>query len=295
MVRSFAVAAALGVLFSIATSSMAQTRPATKPADKPAPKAGGTGSPTDPTFPTTIDKVSYGIGLELGSNNRVYLQQMVGPLFKDLNFTALVWGIRDGITEENGSRVSEAELKVAHEEFGKRVMQVFKELGDKNLKSAQAVLATNKSKQGVKTTKSGLQYKVIKSGKGATPRSTDFVRVHYHGTRPDGSIFDSTKESQQPADLEFALLIPGWQEALSMMKEGDEWELWVPPDLAYGERGRDGIEPNTLLKFNLQLVSIVKPDELAAPGETEEPKAKPATKAASSAAGGTTKRPASPK
>ncbi len=301
MFRSFAVAAALVLFISISSVSMAQTKPATKPADKTAPKTGAAGSTEEPKFTTVIDKVSYGIGLEIGGNNRIYLQQLTGPLFKDLNMKALVWGLSDGVTEESGSRISDAELKVAQEEFAKKIEVAMKALMEKNTKAAQAFLATNKSKPGVKTTKSGLQYQIVKTGNGAKPKATDHIRVRYKGTRTDGSVFEATDPKGEPTVLDMQLLIPGWKEALAMMKCGDKWTLYVPPELAYGEGGNVGIEPNSLLIYDLELVSILSPDELAAPagGELEaeaQAPVKPAAKAASTTPGaGSNRKPASPK
>lgn len=298
MYRSFAVAAALGIFVSLPGASFAQTKPATKPADKPAPK-GNTGAAglADPKFVTNDERVSYGVGLEIGGNVKLNLMQMAGPMFKNLKLEAVMWGIRDGLMEEGVSRVSETELTAAQTDFQSRLEKIVKELSDKNLKAATAFLAQNKAKPGVKSTKNGLQYKVVKSGKGATPKPTDIVRVHYHGTRTDGSVFDSSVDRKMPADIPVPELIPGWKEALSLMKVGDKWTLYVPPDLAYGEAGREGIEPNSLLVFDLELLEIVKPDELGTPTDTgEEPAARPATKAASGGAtGGTNRKPATPR
>lgn len=297
MYRSFAVAAALGIFVSLSGASFAQTKPATKPADKPAPK-GGTGAAglADPKFVTNDEKVSYGVGLEIGGKIKNDLMMLAGPMFKNLKLEAVMWGIRDGLMEEGVSRVNETELTAAQTDFFTRLEKIRVELADKNMKAANAFLAQNKAKPGVKTTKNGLQYKVVKSGKGATPRPTDIIRVHYHGTRTDGSVFDSSVDRKEPADLEIGFLIDGWKEALSMMKVGDKWTLYVPPDLAYGEMGRDGIEPNSLLVFDLELLDILKPDDLGAPSQEPDTETKPATKAASGGAtGGTNRKPATPR
>lgn len=301
MYRRFAVAAVLSALVMHmalpAAVSVAQNKAATKPADKQEPK-GGVGAPlADPKFVTNDEKVSYGIGLEMGSRFKHDLMMLAGPMFKNLNLRAVMWGVQDGLMEEN-SRITEAELTAAQADFQKRLEKIVKELAEKNLTTAKTFLGQNKAKQGVKTTKSGLQYKVVKSGKGATPKISDVVRVHYHGTRTDGSVFDSSVDRKEPADLPIQQLIPGWQEALSLMKVGDKWTLYVPPDLAYGEMGRDGIEPNSLLVFDLELLEIVKPDDLAPPtgAGADDGESKPATKAASGgAAGGTTRKPVSPR
>lgn len=267
MHRIFAIAAALALAASFTGISSAQNQnrsssaPQGQQGSKPAP-----GALVDPKFVTPDEKVSYGIGLEIGGNIKVSLMNMAGPMFKNLKLEAVLWGIRDGLMEDK-SRVGEQELLAAQDDFQKRLEKMVAELASKNLKAAQAFLASNKSKPGVQTTKSGLQYKVNKKGNGPKPKKTDIVRVHYHGTRTDGSVFDSSIDRKEPADLEVGYLIPGWQEALELMRVGDEWTLYIPPDLAYGEAGRDGIEPNSLLIFELKLLDIVKPDELAPPAE----------------------------
>jgi FKBP-type peptidyl-prolyl cis-trans isomerase len=135
-----------------------------------------------------------------------------------------------------------------------------KSAGDKNKKEGEAYLAANAKKPGVKTTESGLQYKVLKAGDGATPKKTDTVRVHYHGTLTDGTVFDSSVERKQPAEFPVNRVIPGWTEALQLMKVGDKWQVTIPSDLAYGEQGTPGgpIGPNSVLVFEVELLDIVK-------------------------------------
>lgn len=292
----FAVAAALGLLLS-SNVTFAQTRPAAPKGDKPAPKttagnaaAGG----AEIKFPTNDDKVSYGIGLEMGGNFKMHLMQLAGPMYDKLKLEAVMWGLRDGLMEDGVSRVGQAELDAAQKDFQTRLEKIVVELAKKNLEQAKSTLAVNKTKPGVKTTKSGLQYKVVKSGKGPTPKPTDIIRVHYHGTLTDGKVFDSSVERKEPAELDSQLLIPGWQEALSMMKVGDKWTLHVPPELAYGEMGRDGIEPNSLLIFDLELLGIVDPDELAPPAG-EGAAGTPSKSAAQPSSGGATRKPATPR
>lgn len=109
---------------------------------------------------------------------------------------------------------------------------------------------------GVVTTDSGLQYEVLKSGNGATPGPTDTVTTHYHGTFVDGRVFDSSVERGTPASFPVNRVIKGWTEALQMMKVGDKWKIVCPPDLAYGERGRSGIPPNSTLVFEIELLDV---------------------------------------
>jgi FKBP-type peptidyl-prolyl cis-trans isomerase FklB len=298
MYRAFAGAAALGICLSISMTSLAQTKPATKPVVKSTPKAsaGGASDP-DVKFVTNDEKVSYGIGLEMGGNFKQYLMTSTGPMFDKLKLEAVMWGIRDAMMHDGVSRVGDAELEAAKADFEKRMEKILKDLGDKNLKLAQAFLADNKSKPGIQTTKSGLQYKIVKKGSGATPKPTDVIQVRYKGTRTDGTIFEDTLKLPEPATLEVPKLIEGWKEALAKMRVGDKWMLYVPPELAYGEGGFIGIEPNALLIYELELVAIVDTDELAPP--TGGPGARPATsgtKSVSSASGsGTTRKPAAPK
>jgi FKBP-type peptidyl-prolyl cis-trans isomerase FklB len=123
----------------------------------------------------------------------------------------------------------------------------------------KAFLAANGKKQGVVTTASGLQYQILKRGTGATPKATDEVSVHYHGTLIDGTVFDSSEQRGEPASFPVKEVIPGWTEALQLMKVGDKFRLFIPSELAYGERGAgELIAPNTALIFEVELLEILK-------------------------------------
>jgi FKBP-type peptidyl-prolyl cis-trans isomerase len=130
--------------------------------------------------------------------------------------------------------------------------------GDNNKKEGEAFLAKNKAKKGVKTLPSGLQYKVITEGKGKMPKASDTVTVQYKGTLIDGTEFDSSYKRGQPATFPVSGVIKGWTEALQLMKEGSKWELVIPSDLAYGDKGTQGgpIGSNAVLIFEVELVSI---------------------------------------
>ncbi len=130
-----------------------------------------------------------------------------------------------------------------------------------NMKKGQTYLDTNKSKEGVKVTKSGLQYKVVSEGNGPTPKETDEVEVHYRGHLIDGKEFDSSYARNQPAQFPVNRVIPGWTEALQMMKVGSKYELVIPPQLAYGERGNPSIPPNSVLVFDVELLKIMKAEK----------------------------------
>jgi FKBP-type peptidyl-prolyl cis-trans isomerase FklB len=133
----------------------------------------------------------------------------------------------------------------------------------KNLKEGQDFLAANKSKEGVKTTASGLQYKVLKEGTGASPAATDTIVAHYTGKTLAGKVFDTSLDDGRPLVYPANQLIPGWTEALQMMKVGSKWELYVPAELAYQERGAgQDIGPNSTLIFEMELLGIGTPDSL---------------------------------
>ena len=133
------------------------------------------------------------------------------------------------------------------------------ELAAKNKAEGEAFLATNKNNPGVVTLPDGLQYKVITNGTGAMPDANDTVTVNYRGTLLDGTEFDSSYKHGQPAKFPVSGVIPGWTEALMKMKAGSKWQLFIPSELAYGERGRPGIPPNSVLIFEVELLSMESP------------------------------------
>jgi len=135
--------------------------------------------------------------------------------------------------------------------------KALKEQGDKNLAEGKVFLAENGKKKEVKTLPSGLQYKVLTEGKGKTPTKSDIATVHYRGTFMNGTEFDSSISMGQPATFKVDGVIPGWTEALQLMKEGAKWQLFIPPELAYGERGMPPrIPPQSTLIFEVELISI---------------------------------------
>ena len=203
---------------------------------------------------TQKDKASYAIGLSMG-----------GSLQKngiEVNTDVLFAGIKDALS---GSKplMTEEEMKdtmtVLQKDAQARQQEQAKALADKNKKEGEAFLAANKKKDGVITLKSGLQYKIIKGGSGKTPKATDSVTVNYKGTLIDGSEFDSSYKRGQPATFPVNGVIPGWTEALQLMKEGAKWQLFIPSSLAYGERGAGAvIGPDAVLVFDVELISINK-------------------------------------
>ncbi len=200
---------------------------------------------------TLEDKAAYAIGLDIGQ--RLLTDDLT------VNPDLVAKGLTDAL-KKSKPLLTEEQIAATMKEFGK-VMQAKAET--KNKAAADkgvAFLAENKKKKGVTTTASGLQYEVITEGKGATPKKTDKVKVHYHGTLVDGTVFDSSVERKEPASFGVNQVIPGWTEALQLMKVGDKWKLTIPSNLAYGARGTpDGrIGPNAVLVFDVELLDIVK-------------------------------------
>jgi FKBP-type peptidyl-prolyl cis-trans isomerase len=138
-----------------------------------------------------------------------------------------------------------------------RIQKKMIESGRKNVEKANEFLKTNKEAEGVQTTKSGLQYRVVKAGKGKTPTLTSTVKVHYEGKLLDGTVFDSSIKRNEPIEFPVNGVIAGWTEALQRMKVGDKWILFIPPGLAYGEQGSPpDIGPNELLTFEVELLDV---------------------------------------
>ena len=198
------------------------------------------------------DKMSYIIGMDLGKNFQG--QGM------DIDADILAKGIKDGVS---GGKplLSEQEVKETLAAFQAEMMAkqvaLAKTRGEKNKKEGEAFLAANQKKEGVKTLPSGLQYKVIKPGSGNSPKVTDEVTAHYRGTLIDGTEFDSSYRRGKPETLPVSGVIPGWTEALQLMQVGAKWELYIPSNLAYGERGAgQNIAPNAVLIFEIELISI---------------------------------------
>jgi FKBP-type peptidyl-prolyl cis-trans isomerase FklB len=202
---------------------------------------------------TPKQRVSYSIGANIGTNLK---RQEV-----DIDAKALAAGVADALAGK--TVLTEAEmtdvLNTFQQEMQTKMLARQKTEGEANVKKGAEFLAANGKKDGVKTTASGLQYKVLKSGSGKTPKATDSVKVHYHGTLIDGTVFDRSVERGEPVSFSVDGVIPGWTEALQLMKEGDKWQLAIPSGLAYGERGAGGkIGPNSTLLFDVELLAIEK-------------------------------------
>lgn len=198
-------------------------------------QAPGTTPPS--ALKSDAQRVGYAIGLQIGKN----LQGV------EVDSAALAAGIRDAATN--------AKPQMTEEQIEQTMMALQQQVMTAKAQAGEKYLAENAKKEGVKTTASGLQYRVIKSGAGKTPKSTDTVSVNYRGTLVSGEEFDSSKGT--PVTFPVNGVIPGWTEALQMMKEGDKWEVVIPSKLAYGERGAGrAIAPNSTLVFEVELVAV---------------------------------------
>ena len=198
------------------------------------------------------DRASYIIGMEIG---KTFKKQSI-----DIDADILTRGIKDAISGEK-PLLTEQEIQETMAAFQKEAMakqvELAKALGEKNKREGEAFLVKNKEKEGVKTLPSGLQVLVIKGGTGKKPNINDSVTTHYRGTLIDGTEFDSSYRHGQPVPFPVSGVIAGWTEALQLMEEGAKWQLFIPPNLAYGEQGKGGvIGPNATLIFEIELISI---------------------------------------
>jgi len=212
------------------------------------------GGSKDVKLETNIDSVSYAIGVLVGANNKQQLSNAPGG--DELNVTIMSSAFGEASVEEG-------ELKITQEEANTLVQNFFQNasqrVGQENLEDSNAFLQENKKREGVTTTESGLQYEVITEGTGEIPTAEDQVRVHYHGTLIDGTVFDSSVDRGEPATFGVNQVIKGWTEALQLMPVGSKWKVFIPSDLGYGERGAGGdIGPNSALIFEVELLEIIK-------------------------------------
>ncbi len=214
-----------------------------------------------PAYKTEADKAAYGIGYFTGQANAQHLDS--------LNVDAYVNGFRDAYAKKQPT-IPEDELRAVLESFRQKLAAEATAKAEQealaNKKKAEEYLAANGKKAGVTTTASGLQYEVLTQGNGAKPKPSDIVKVHYHGTLTDGSVFDSSVQRGEPASFQLDQVIDGWVEGLQLMPVGSKYRLTLPPALAYGEQGAGPIPPSSVLVFEVELLSIDKPvrDEPAA-------------------------------
>ncbi len=240
---------------------------------KPSPSPSGSPAPTS-TFKDEKDKVSYSLGVDIGRTLQKF--QL------DLNEAALSQGIAD-VLDSKPMAMTDQELQTTLQAFQQKMMQKqqdamakkqeeMKTVAAKNKADGKKFLDDNSKKPGVKTTASGLQYKVIKEGSGDKPKDTDVVETNYRGTTIDGKEFDSSAKHGSTASFPVNGVIKGWSEALKLMPVGAKWELYVPADLAYGAEGYgDDIAPGSTLVFEVELLNIKKNAASTAPGPNAQP------------------------
>jgi FKBP-type peptidyl-prolyl cis-trans isomerase FklB len=263
---------------SSAPSSIQQPS-ATKPATTTTPKKATTPPAKKPlTLDTQKDKASYAIGLNIGRSMKKD-DVDVDPEIIARGMKDALSGAKPLLTDEETQTV----LNTLQSDVRKHQQELYQQAVLKNKEQGDAFLATNKSKTGVVTLPSGLQYKVIQNGDGPKPAANDTVVCNYRGTLIDGTEFDSSYKRGKPATFGVSQVIKGWTEALQLMPVGSKWELYIPPNLAYGERGTPNggpIGPNSTLIFDVELVSIqAKPQpKLETPGgqaTAPQPQAQP--------------------
>lgn len=247
----------LPVAFCVSLLALAGCNESKAPEDA-AKAEGGAAMSTD------AQRMGYSLGASMGRQFRNDKLQV--------DAEALANGVRDGFTldklaltdEEVGAGMQQ--LQKTHTE---RMQAEQKAAADKNLADGEAFLKDNATKEGVITTESGLQYKIVTAGEGPKPGAEDVVKVHYRGTLLDGTEFDSSYKRNEPVTFPVGGVIPGWVEALQLMPVGSKWELYIPSGLAYGPGGAGGqIGPNSTLKFEVELLSI-EPKKEAAEGAKE--------------------------
>jgi FKBP-type peptidyl-prolyl cis-trans isomerase FklB len=205
-----------------------------------------------PEIKNDKERISYSLGMDIGGN----LKRGSVEVDPDM----LAKGLKDSY---GGGKtiLTEEEARKTLTDFQRTLLakqaEAMQKLSEKNKADGEKFLAENAKKEGVKTLPSGLQYREIAPGAGKSPKATDTVTTHYKGTLIDGTEFDSSYERGQPATFPVSGVIPGWTEALQLMKEGAKWQLFVPANLGYGERGAGGeIGPNATLIFEVELISV---------------------------------------
>ena len=206
--------------------------------DKPAPQ---------PTLKDDRDKISYSIGIQVGGKLK---RDGIDP-----NFDALIAGMKDAFSGAPVQLTPEQQ-QAAFASLQKSIADARAQAGEKAKKAGEDFLAANKSKEGVKTLHDGLQYKVLTEGKGEQPKADSQVTVNYRGTLVDGTEFDNSYKRGEPTTFGVNQVIKGWGEALPLMKIGSKWQIFIPSELAYGEGGKGGIPPNSVLIFEVELLGV---------------------------------------
>ena len=254
---------ALALLFvgCVLLGAAAQQTPASPSKPATAAKPGTTAKPhtstaakpaTPAPLTTQKDKLSYAIGMNIGESMK--------KDSLDVDPNVLLRGLKDGMAGGKTQMTDEQARAIMTDlrtQMTKKKETEMQQAGASNKQAGQQFLAANKSKDGVVTLPSGLQYKILKEGTGPKPTSTDTVSVNYRGTLLNGTEFDSSYKRNEPATFPVSRVIKGWTEALQLMPVGSKWQVYIPSDLAYGERGAGAdIGPNSTLIFDIELLSI---------------------------------------
>lgn len=197
---------------------------------------------------TQEEKISYALG---ASNGEYLAQQGI-----EINLEAFIKGFSEGYQGKN--QFTQEQMQQIFQEFEKMMQAKQNSAVEEEKAKGAAFLAENKKKEGVIETASGLQYKVITMGKGAKPAATDKVKVHYHGTLIDGTVFDSSVERGEPITFGLNQVIPGWTEGVQLMPIGSKFIFYIPSNLAYGDRAAGSIKPGSTLIFEVELLDIEK-------------------------------------
>jgi FKBP-type peptidyl-prolyl cis-trans isomerase FklB len=268
MRKSLIAAVLLAVGAMLVAEVAAQDTPAAKPSTSssasaskaPAKKTTTTSTGAAAPLTTRKQKFSYALGMNIATGLGANLKSQG----VEVDWNLLAQGLKDGATGGK-TRLTEEESKAVltevQNEVRKEQQEKMKAASDKNKADGQAFLEANKSKEGVKATASGLQYKVITEGTGPKPTTSDTVVCNYRGTLIGGKEFDSSYKRGEPATFTVGGVIKGWTEALQLMPVGSKWQLFIPSDLAYGERGAGAeIGPNSTLIFEVELISIKPPE-----------------------------------
>lgn len=199
-----------------------------------------------------LNRLSYALGLSMGNNFRASGIDSIDVQ----DFADGVAAVFNGVAPKMSYDEAKEEIRKYFTALEERQQAEARVASEANAKAGREFLDKNGKREEVKITPSGLQYEVIEEGDGATPKATDRVTVHYTGRLIDGTVFDSSEERGEPATFGVNQVIPGWVEALQMMKEGAKWRLFIPSNLAYGSQGVPGIGPDQTLIFDVTLLKV---------------------------------------
>jgi FKBP-type peptidyl-prolyl cis-trans isomerase len=238
------------LVLAVSGAALAQSGQAGQAGQAAAPQGAATGA-QQPLPPNDRNKLSYAIGFDIG---RDFKENKI-----DVDLETVIRALRDGFAQRQPA-VAEDEMRrevaIMRERMLREARARFEQAARENKARSDRFLAENRTKNGVRTLPSGIQYRVIEEGNGPRATATSEVTVHYRGSLISGLEFDSSFARGEPVTFKVNEMIPGWQEILPMMRVGDEWKVFLPPEKAYGERGQGPIGPNEALIFDIRLVAV---------------------------------------